>query len=177
MKLWSILLCLILLFCSCSCKNPKEAELGYSKGAFICEFAYTLDEVKVRATLEMDKASENGSRDMKLYFCEPSALSGISVVKADGVIKMTLDTIETDGSAAESFAEITELFECEGEIVSSKLQQHGSETLDVIGLIRPDGRELTVFLDPRNDLPTRIRGTLWGESVEIHIISFEKRGE
>lgn len=177
MKLWSMVLCLVLLFCSCSCKKPKKAELDYSKGAFICEFAYTLDEVKVRATLEMDKVSENGERDIKLCFCEPSALSGISVVKADGVVKMTLDSIETDGSAAEAFLQIAELFECEGEIVSSELQQHGSETLDAIDLVRPDGCKLTVYLDPRNDLPTKIRGALWGESVEIHIISFEKRGE
>lgn len=177
MKLCSIVLCIVLVFFVCSCKKPKEAKLEYSKGAFICEFSYTLNETKIRATLEMDKVSEDGSRNIKICFCEPSALSGISVVRADGVTKMTLDSIEIDGSAAESFSDIAELFECEGEIVSSKLQEYGGETLDVIGLIRPDGRELTVYLDPRNELPTKIRGTFMGESIDIHIISFEKRGE
>ena len=171
-RITALLLSLLLVLSGCSLQS--RVELDYADTAFECEVSWQTDGTVYRAHLSVSAPAESG-RDISVSFYEPSALCGVTAKRISGKTTLSLGNIEIPLETS-GLLEIAELFETDGEIVSSSLVQSGEEKLNLITLEQSDGERLEIYLS-RDGVPKRIDQISGGAISELYVLWFEKKQE
>ena len=177
-KILSAVLIFALLLTLGSCDGAKESRADLFDGAFMSEFHYVDGDLSIRARLEAEANKSDGAkRDIRLTFLEPDSLLGICVERHSEIYEMSYSGVRISSEAAAALAEMVELFECDGEVISSEIVSYEGQRAELLRIKRFDGSELSLYSDTENCMPICIVGSVGEREVNLHIITFEKFGE
>ena len=152
----TVLVLLVLLLLS-GCKR-EDVSLVYGDAAFECEVSFERGGEHFRAALVAASPSVEGERDVSVRFLEPSAMSGICVVRERGEVRCELDGTVMYGVAFSEWLDVVRLFETDGEISFVAVENIRAEETDHLRLARADGETLDIHISRRDGLPVRISG-------------------
>ena len=164
-----IALILSLAFFLFSCSAAKNNSLSYQEKPFRAVITWQIDSLSLAAKLTSSPESDSAT----LEFTSPSSLEGVILKKEGEKITLTLNELEISEAHLSRLAEITDFFKIDASIKKSSVTTISGTKLNCLQMLDANGEIFTVYLYPSSEIPRRITGKLYSQTVTLDVVSFE----